>query len=291
MNGSIFKSRFFIPAVYMAIDTLLLSKIAIVLDRKEDAERYHELFQKIKASICYFRLKQNGRMWPHRQTTYVLALFAGILPDEDKPKAAKILADMIEKNDFKIGTGFLGTPNICHILAQYGYTEHAYRLLLNENHQWLYQVKKGATTVWEYWDAIQNDGSFKSERMLSFNHYAFGSIGDWLFKVVAGINIDEKKPGYKHFIIKPIPGGGLSFAQATYNSIHGLIACKWAIANSTFTLQVQVPANCEATVIIPEKYRGIIYQNSKPVALSDNTVKVGSGSYEFQCEVKDDLQQ
>ena len=283
MNGSVFKSRFYVPAVYLAIDALILSKISAILGREEDSEYYNTFFNKVKESICYFRLKKNGRMWPHRQTTYVLALMADILSDEDKPRAAKILADMVEKNDYKIGTGFLGTPHICHILAEHGYPDHAYRLLLNEKHQWLYQVTKGATTIWEHWDSIKNDGSFKSERMLSFNHYAYGAIGDWLYKVVAGINIDEKKPGFKHIIIKPIPGGGLDYAQATYNSVYGLIASKWSISNSTFTLNVQIPVNSKTTVIIPEKYSGVVYQNGKTIELTDNAVTVGSGLYEFKC--------
>jgi alpha-L-rhamnosidase len=176
MNGSILRSKFFISAIYLAIDSLILAKVSSILKREKDSKDYYALYEKIKALIVYFRLKKNGRMWQHHQTTYVLSLVADILPDEDKPKAAKILADMVEKNNYKIGTGFLGTPHICYILSSYGYAEHAYRLLLNENHQWLNQVKKGATTIWEHWDGVREDGSFVSERMLSFNHYAFGAI-------------------------------------------------------------------------------------------------------------------
>ena len=284
MDGSIFKSRFFIPAAYMAINALRLSKIAAILERKKEAEYYCEDYDKIKDAICYFRLKKDGRLWPHRQTNYVLALMADILPEKDKPKAAKILADMVKKNNYKIGTGFLGTPHICHVLTEHGYVEHAYRLLLNENHQWLYQVGKGATTIWEHWDSIKKDGSFKSERMLSFNHYASGAIGDWLYKVVAGINPDENEPGFKHIIIRPVPGGGLSHARASIYSKYGLISSEWAIANNTFTLNVHIPANCRATVTIPGKFRESICLNDESIITPpDTAIEIGSGEYQFKC--------
>jgi alpha-L-rhamnosidase len=284
MNGSILRSKLFIPAIYLAIDTLILAKSAAILGREKDSKDYYALYEKVKESITYFRLKKEGRMWPHRQTTYVLSLAADILPDEDKPKAAKILADMVEENGYRIGTGFLGTPHICHVLSSYGYAEHAYRLLLNENHQWLSHVKKGATTIWEHWDAVREDGSFVSERMLSFNHYAFGAIGDWLYRAVAGINLDELNPGFRHIVIKPVPGGGLTHAKASYNSIYGLVSSEWVIADSTFSLKVEIPANTTATVIIPEKYHSKISEAAHSVTLRDGSVDIGSGRYEFLCK-------
>ena len=284
MNGSILRSKLFIPAIYLAIDTLILAKSAAILGREKDSKDYYALYEKIKESITYFRLKKDGRMWPHRQTTYVLSLAADILPDVDKPKAAKILADMVEENGYRIGTGFLGTPHICHVLSSYGYAEHAYRLLLNENHQWLSQVKKGATTIWEHWDSIREDGSFVSERMLSFNHYAFGAIGDWLYRAVAGINPDELNPGFRHIVIKPVPGGGLTYAKASYSSIYGLISSEWTIADATFNLKVEIPANTTATVIIPEKYRSEISEGCQPLTLRKGSVDIGSGRYEFYCK-------
>ncbi len=287
MEGSIFRSRFFIPSVYMAIDALLLSKISAVLGHVEDANYYQDYYEKIKTAIQYFRLKKNGRMWPHRQSTYVLALIADILPEEDKPKAAKILANMVKNNDYKIGTGFLGTPHICHVLTEHGYPDHAYRLLLNENHQWLYQVKKGATTIWERWDAIKEDGSFQSDRMNSFNHYAYGSIGDFLYKVVAGINFDETKPGFKHIIIRPQPGQNLTRAKASFESVYGLIKSEWSASDDKFVLSVKIPPNTSATVVFPESYSREIFLRDNLLVLKDRSVDIGSGQYEFSCSIKE----
>ena len=283
MNKSILKSKFYIPTVYFALDARILARVATILGREDDAAYYRAMYDKIKAAFQHFRVGKDGRIWPHRQSAYVLALVADLLSEEGKAQAAGILADMVRANGYRLGTGFLGTPYICQVLCEYGYDDVAYGLLLNEDQQWLYQVKRGATTIWEHWDAIRQDGSFQSERMLSFNHYAYGSIGAWLFQVVAGINADEHKPGYKHIIIKPQPGGGLSHAKAAYDSMHGLIESAWSLSGNRLTLWVCIPANARATVIIPAQYCSSITEGGHPVALRDGEVHIGSGHYEFDC--------
>jgi alpha-L-rhamnosidase len=283
MEGSIFRSFFYIPTVYMALDALILSKVAKVIGKKDDLLHYSSMYEKIRGAFQHFKIGKDGRLSPHRQTAYVLALLAGLIPEEDRPKAAGILADMVRENGYRLGTGFLGTPGICHVLCEYGYTEEAYRLLMNEDHQWLYQVTKGATTIWEHWDAIKPDGSYLPNRMLSFNHYAYGSIGAWLFKDVAGINTDPESPGYKHIIIKPMIGEGLSSARATYESIHGPIHSSWKVDGDILHLDVEIPANTRATVVIPLAFAGTVQEGDRPVALQQGGIEIGSGGYTFLC--------
>lgn len=284
MNKSILKSKWYIPTVYYALDALILSKVAAILGREDDAAYYREMHDRIKAAFQCTRVKNNGRIWPKRQTAYVLALMADMLPDESKEKAARILADMVRDGDYQLGTGFLGTPLICQVLSRYGYADVAYELLLQEKHQWLYQVNKGATTIWEHWDAIREDGSFQSERMLSFNHYAYGAIGAWLYQGIAGINVDEARPGYKHIIIEPLPSEKLMYARASYNSIHGLIRSEWSLPeNNQLIIQVEIPANASAKVIIPKQYSKQVLEDGNAITLKNGAVEIGSGIYEFYC--------
>ena len=284
LEQSILKAKLYLPTVFYALDAQILSKAAAVLERPADAAWYREKYLKIKCAFQHFLLKKNGRLRSDAQTAYVLALLADLLPEENKAQAAKRLAEKVRQAGNRIGTGFLGTPHLCRILSDYGYTDVAYDLLLQEEPpSWLYQVKKGATTIWEHWDAIKKDGSFQPERMLSFNHYAYGSIGAWLFQTVAGINPDESRPGYKQIVINPRPGGGLTFAKASYASIHGLIKSEWNISQNIFTLRVIIPANTSATVIFPKQYAAHITESNQAVASKEGAVEVGSGQYEFRC--------
>jgi len=284
MEKSIIKSKLYLPTVFYALDARILSKTAAVLDRPADAAFYWEKYLKIRQAFQHFLVKKDGRIRSDAQTAYVLALLADLLPEESKEPAAKRLAEKVREAGNRIGTGFLGTPHICQILSEHGYTDVAYDLLLQEEPpSWLYQVKKGATTIWEHWDAIRKDGTFQPERMLSFNHYAYGSIGAWLFQATAGIKADESKPGYKQIVIKPQPGGGLTFAKASYDSIHGLIKSEWNISQNVFTLRVQIPANTSATVIFPKQYTARIVENGNPLVSKNGAIEIGSGQYEFHC--------
>jgi alpha-L-rhamnosidase len=282
MDKSIFKSMFYIPTVYMALDALILSKAAEIIGKKDDAAYYSSMYGKIRDAYRHFKIRKDGRLRPHRQTAYVLALMAGLIPEEERGKAADILAEMVRDNDYRLGTGFLGTPSICSILCEYGYVDEAYRLLLNEEHQWLYQVTKGATTIWEHWDAIRPDGSYQPARMLSFNHYAYGAIGAWLFKDVAGINHDDELPGYKKIIIRPRPGGGLTWAKAQFESLHGIIKSGWKLLNDELVLSVVIPPNAKAVVFFPSEYP-VVSEKGHEILYDSFSIEIGSGVYEFVC--------
>src|SRR5713226_577899 len=191
-------------------------------------------------------------------------------------------------------TGFLGTPVLCQTLSDYGYLDEAYMLLnRTEYPSWLYPVTKGATTIWERWDGIKPDGSFQDAGMNSFNHYAYGAIGEWMYRVVAGLEIDESVPGYKHILIQPNPGGGLTHANASVESMYGHVASGWEIADGKMTVAIEVPANTTATVRLPKAKLGEVSEGGKPLADRADisgarqageavVLEVGSGKYVFE---------
>jgi alpha-L-rhamnosidase len=167
-------------------------------------------------------------------------------------------------------------------------------MLLNrkEYPSWLYPVTRGATTIWERWDGRKPDGTFQDAGMNSFNHYAYGAIGEWLYTRVAGIRIDEEHPGYAHVIIAPHPGGGLTEARASHQSPYGEVVSGWKVTGGTMTLEVVVPPNATASVHLPGASVGDVTEGAVPAAEAEGvsdvaqaegevTLKVGSGRYTF----------
>ena len=208
-------------------------------------------------------------------------------------EAAKRLADDVQR--FKhITTAFLGTPLICHVLSDFGYLDQAYMLLNRKKYpSWLYPVTKGATTIWERWDGIKPDGTFQDKGMNSLNHYAYGAIGEWLYRVVAGIDIDHQNPGYKHIIIRPNPGGGLTYAKARLDSMYGQIESAWRLEGKEMTVDIEIPPNTTATVRLPSAKVTDVTEGGK--WLSDveailqtsqdgdtAVIHIASGRYSFQ---------
>ena len=176
-----------VATAFFAYSADLLANAARVLGKTDDAERYADLAQKVKAAFCDEFVTAAGRVGPNTQTAYVLALQFDLLPEEIRSLAANRLAEEVRQAHYHLSTGFVGTPYLCHVLSRYGHTDVAYELLNQESYpSWLYPVKKGATTIWERWDGIKPDGSFQDPAMNSFNHYAYGAIGEWLYRVVAG---------------------------------------------------------------------------------------------------------
>ena len=199
-----------IATAFFAHSTDLLQRTALVLGKREDAARYAEQLARIKSAFRDEFVSGRGRVGENTQTAYVLALQFDLLPEELRPVAAKRLAEEIRERKH-LTTGFLGTPYLCHVLSRYGYLDEAYLLLNRDEYpSWLYPVKQGATTIWERWDSQKPDGSFQDSSMNSFNHYAYGAIGEWMYRVMAGIETDESAPGYKHVLIQPRPGGGFT---------------------------------------------------------------------------------
>ncbi|WP_321345877.1 glycoside hydrolase family 78 protein [uncultured Draconibacterium sp.] len=275
-----------LATAYFYYTTTLTAKIANILGKPQDAEKYKQLAANIKTAFNDEFVTPNGRLVSHTQTAYVIALTFGILPDSMVDAAADYLAKDVEK--FKhLTTGFLGTPILCPTLSAIGRDDLAFMLLNRKEYpSWLYPVTQGATTIWERWDGQKPDGSFQDVGMNSFNHYAYGAIGEWLYNHVAGIQVDENNPGYKKFILAPNPGGGLNKVDATFNSVYGPIKSDWNIIDGQMTYKIEVPANTSAEVVLPKaKVADITMDNELKSGAkqsgSDVTVSVGSGTYSF----------
>lgn len=236
---------------YFYHSTDLLARASEVLNKDEEARFYGELSEKIKTAFASEYITPNGRLSSNTQTAYSVCLSFGLIPDDMKQHAANRLHEDVNK--FKhITTGFLGTPEICHVLSSYGYIEDAYFLLYRKEYpSWLYPVTKNATTIWERWDGIRTDGSFQDTGMNSFNHYAYGAVGDWLYRKVAGIDLDPDVPGFKSIILKPQPGGEMNDVFASYISPYGKIISEWKIVNEKFNYLVSIPVNTTCKVYIP----------------------------------------
>ena len=238
-----------IATMYFAHSADLLRKSALVLGKNDDAEEYGALFENIRKAFLHEYVTPGGRVTSDTQTAYLLALEFNLLPEELRSAAVDRLVTDV-KNRGHLTTGFLGTPLLNPVLSRHGHTETAYDLLLRESYpSWLYPVAMGATTIWERWDGIKPDGTFQSEGMNSFNHYAYGAIGEWLYEQVAGI---QPLPGYRSVSITPTPGGGLSHARAIINTIRGRIESAWEIVDDRFTLFVEIPANGSAIITLPD---------------------------------------
>ena len=187
----------------------------------------------------------------------------------------------------------MGVSYLLPVLTQASKIDTAYRLLMQDTFpSWLFSVKHGATTIWERWDGWTPDKGFQNPGMNSFNHYALGSCGQWLFDTVAGIGLDPEMPGYKHIIIHPRVGGGLTWAKASLRSIHGLIESSWKLKDGAVTLDVTIPANTTATVYVPAADANAVLESGKPAAEAEGVkllrhehgeavFEVQSGEYHF----------
>jgi alpha-L-rhamnosidase len=279
-----------IATAYFSYSSRLLAKIAGILGKSGDAEKYAELSGKVKNAFINEFVTPAGRLVSHTQTAYSLALAFNLLPENLVPRAAEYLAGDVDK--FKhLTTGFVGTPLLCKTLSNHGYEDLAFMLLNRKDYpSWLYPVTRGATTIWERWDGQKPDGTFQNAGMNSFNHYAYGAIGEWLYNYVAGIQIDPENPGYKHFFLTPHPGGGLTNAKAVYKSMYGEIKSDWKIEGNQMFYDVSIPANTSATITLPSADLERVLLNSSPLksdfvnaAQIDGgvTLKLGSGEYRF----------
>ncbi len=281
-----------IATAYYAYSTELLAKTAAVIGQTQDAEHYEVLHEHIIQAFRQEFVTPNGRVASPTQTAYALALMFDLLEEKDRSRTARMLAEHIESNGKHLTTGFVGTPYLCHVLSRYGYTDLAYELVLQKEYpSWLYSVLQGATTIWEHWDGIKADGSFWSDNMNSFNHYAYGAIGDWLYQVAGGIQLME--PGYKKIRIHPELGEQLTWAEAELESMYGTIQTAWRKQPDGSTeIDVMIPANTTAEVILPTSLRSRVLEQGQSLEQTDGVsdvettaqgtkVTVGSGDYHF----------
>lgn len=286
----------FLATAYYAYSTDLLIRTAKVLGYEQDVKEYEELYEKIVQAFRNEFVHDNGRLTEQTQTANVLALQFNLVKEEHRPIVARDLRELIRQRNDHLTTGFIGTPYLNHVLSQNGYHDVACTLLLQEDYpSWLYQITKGATTVWEHWDGIKEDGSFWSDNMNSFNHYAYGSIGEWLYKVIAGIDLQESAPGYKHIVLNPKLGAELTWVKCKYETLYGEIQSNWQIEDDEVVYHFIIPANTTATITLPhlrEQFNltecelqvgnGILdlYETKEDVSL-----EVGSGEFIFRVKM------
>jgi len=281
-----------IATAFFAHSTDLLQRTAEVLGKKDEAAEYAALLPKIKEAFLKEFVTASGRVGENTQTAYALALQFDLLPEDLRGEAARRLAADVKARGH-LTTGFVGTPYLCHVLSRHGQIDLAYRLLNRKEYpSWLYPVTQGATTIWERWDGLKPDGSFQDAGMNSFNHYAYGAIGEWMYRVVAGLELDPAEPGYKHVLVQPRPGGGLASADARLETLYGETASGWAVADGKAAVTAIVPPNAHGTVRLPAASLAGVTEGRTPVATApgvksaaqegdDVVVEVGSGSYRF----------
>lgn len=286
--------KYLIAQCFFAHSTELVIKTANVLGKQDDVAKYSALLKNVKDAFMKEYMTANGRLVSSTQTAYVLALNFDMLPENLRAYAAEKLVENVKSYGNHLTTGFLGTPYLCHVLTRFGYDDVAYTLLLQESYpSWLYPVKMGATTIWERWDGIKPDGTFQTPGMNSFNHYAYGAIGDWMYRIVTGIDTEESSPGYKSIVIKPHLDNRLTHASSEYKTGYGLIKSAWKTTDQAITLEVEVPANTKATIYIPAGSAGAVSEGGKAITTvkeisvkgnEGNYIKIetGSGIYSFQ---------
>jgi alpha-L-rhamnosidase len=239
-----------IATAYYSYSSRIVSKIAGILGRDADATYYRDLSERVESAFRDEFVTPNARLVSHTQTAYTLALAFDLLDGETEQLAALHLENNVREFGH-ITTGFLGTPLISLTLTDHGMIDLAYMLLNRREYpSWLYPVTMGATTIWERWDGQKPDSTFQDPGMNSFNHYAYGAIGKWLYQVVGGIGIDPEHPGYKHVIIHPRPGGGLTHAEASHESMYGTISSGWKMEEDRLQMDVVIPANTTASIHI-----------------------------------------
>jgi len=227
----------------------LVADTAAVLGEVAAAAEFREMADLLRAGFTRHYL-DGGTITSDCTTVYALAIVFGILDEDDRAFAGARLAELVAQAGHRISTGFAGTPFVTAALSQTGHLDDAYRLLLQtESPSWLYAVAMGATTIWERWDSMLPDGSINPGEMTSFNHYALGAVVDWLHTTVAGLSALE--PGYRRILIAPQPGGGLTWAEASLRTPHGLVSVRWEQGDAELAVRVEVPGGVEAVVRLP----------------------------------------
>lgn len=275
-----------LASAYYRLSSSILSKAASVLGFTEDSLYYGNLSEEIKQAIQDEYFSKNGRSAIHTQTAHVVALHFDLVPQEVRDRVLKDLQALLKKSGMHLKTGFIGTPYLCRSLSDNGDSDSAYQIFFQEDYpSWLYEVIMGATTVWERWNSILPDGRISGTDMNSLNHYAYGSIVEWMYRNMCGINPLEEAPGFKKFVLKPEVYGKLCYAKATVKSAMGLIESGWVREkDGSLTVKVIVPFNAEADLYLPDaQLQSIKDMEAFKAKQEGNRVKIvlEAGSYTF----------
>ncbi len=275
----------YIAVCYYAYDALLMEKFSVLLGKTEREKHYKILRQRI---IQYFEEKylKNGELIFNTQTSYLLPLAFDMLEGENRENAVSKLREAVEKNDFTLSTGFVGTGILNQTLAAVGLDDLCYDLLLQtKDPSWLYSVRQGATTVWERWNSYTFEKGFGDVGMNSFNHYAYGAVAEWLYSGMCGILPDEAAPGFKHFILRPTPDmrrfipegqSRICSAKAAYNSCCGRIECGWKLIRDRYEYDIKIPVGTSARVELISQANSVLINGLEFSAEELNAVRTGN---------------
>jgi alpha-L-rhamnosidase len=282
-----------LATAYWAYDAALMAEIAAAIGRPDEAAGYRALREKIGAAFTGAFVSCDGRITSGTQTAYALGLHMGLVPAESREAAAGELAAAIRRANCHLTTGFVGVGYLLPVLSSHGYTSLAYRLLEQRSRpSWRYMIDHGATTIWERWDGWTSDHGFTSPAMNSFNHYALGSVGEWLYRFVLGIEPAAGSAGFSRLVLRPHPGGQLSWASGSYLSVRGPVRTRWERTGGRFTFDAELPPNVTASVRIPSADAAQVRDASgHPPAdvaafpgasgIAEAVFEVGSGTHQF----------
>lgn len=258
--------KYMIANAYYLYVTQLVKKTAEVLGKAEEAAKYGNLYETTLDAFQREYYTETGRIVSETQTGAILSLYFNLAREKDRKRILNTLITNIANHKNHLATGFVGTPYICHTLSENGEHEMAATLFMKEDYpSWLYAVNMGATTIWERWNSIKPDGTFDESGMNSLNHYAYGSVGDWMYRKVAGLS--QLEPGYKKFQVKPMFVKGIEEWGTEFESVYGKIVANTSCENGKIHVHVEVPANTTAVIILPEK---------------EEVHEVGSGVYDYE---------
>jgi len=242
-----------IGTAYFARTTELMWRIAEALGRADDAEGYAALRREIEAAFQREYVTASGRVVGDCQTAYAISLAFDLLPEAFRELALERLVERIESRDWHLSTGFVGTPLLCPVLSRFGRTDVAYKLLFQDTYpSWLYTVRNGATTMWERWNSYTREGGFGPVEMNSFNHYAYGAVGEWIYATVGGLRAEA--PGFREMRVAPEPGGGIDRAKTRLATAAGEAAVEWSLGDEGLRIAFTVPEQANASVGVPPGY-------------------------------------
>ena len=269
-----------IATAYYAYSADIVSKAAKVLGKTAETKKYADLAKRVRKAFRDEFVSPNGRVASETQTAQLITLYMDMVEPDQRETVAGHLAHRMKFDKYKLTTGFLGTPYLCPMLSANGLNEYAYELLLQTAFpSWLFMVERGATTMWERWNSINENGDFGPVSMNSLNHYAYGSIAEWMYRYVGGINPVECAPGYKKALLRPMPNDKLSHANTRLDTVHGTIKSNWAINDGELTVEFEIPFNVKAEIELPCAAGASILENGKPI--SETQFERGSGIWKY----------
>ncbi len=269
-----------IATAYYAHSAELVAKAAELLGKRKDAAFYGDLAERVRKAFRDEYVSPNGRIIAETQTAQLIALRMNMVLPEQRATVIEHLAERVRLDHVQLTTGFLGTPYLCPVLSENGLNEYAYALLLSTKCPgWLYAVEKGATTIWERWNSVKEDGSFGPVSMNSLNHYAFGSIAEWMYRYAAGISPCEEAPGFKRIKLAPCPNDMLANVKAKIRTQYGDVRSEWEIREGQLFLEFEVPFNTVAEIRLPDAEGVSVLENGMPVQAA--VLERGSGIWRY----------